>query len=180
MNLAVVTTAEIIGRGLLGIGGAELYSCIDTSPEDALRIIDERLIDSQPSGRWIALVYSNDRVIEHLRYGALGIIHAHGNFQAAMDCIKTIENGQIYAPAGLIQKAMSPFVWKKKPREHHITDRQREVVALAASGIPNKIIGERLGISEQTVKNHLHLAFPRLGVTSRAELIRCVSDGASV
>jgi hypothetical protein len=45
-----------------------------------------------------------------------------------------------------------------------------EVAMLAAAGLTNKQIGERLFLSHRTVAAHLYQAFPKLGVTSRAVL----------
>ena len=45
-----------------------------------------------------------------------------------------------------------------------------EIVSLAASGLTNKQIAERLFLSHRTVGGHLHRAFPKLGVTTRAAL----------
>jgi DNA-binding NarL/FixJ family response regulator len=45
-----------------------------------------------------------------------------------------------------------------------------EVVQLVAQGFHNKEIGKNLFISEQTVKNHLHNIFDKLGVSDRLEL----------
>jgi len=43
-----------------------------------------------------------------------------------------------------------------------LSDREKEVVQLVAQGYRNKEIGEKLFISEQTVKNHLHNIFDKL------------------
>jgi DNA-binding CsgD family transcriptional regulator len=47
---------------------------------------------------------------------------------------------------------------------------ERQVVELAAEGLTNPQIGERLFIARGTVKAHLGHVFPKLGVTTRAEL----------
>jgi len=46
----------------------------------------------------------------------------------------------------------------------------REIVALVAQGYKNKEMAEKMFISEQTVKNHLHNIFDKLGVSDRLEL----------
>ena len=51
-----------------------------------------------------------------------------------------------------------------------LSDREKEIVQLVAQGFRNKEIGEKLFISEQTVKNHLHNIFDKLGVSDRLEL----------
>ena len=62
-----------------------------------------------------------------------------------------------------------------KPRRTQVppewlTPQEREIVALAASGLTNKEIGQRLFLSHRTVAAHLYRVFPKLGVTSRAAL----------
>ncbi len=51
-----------------------------------------------------------------------------------------------------------------------LTPQEYEVAMLAAAGLTNKQIGERLYLSHRTVAAHLYQAFPKLGVTSRAAL----------
>ena len=45
------------------------------------------------------------------------------------------------------------------------------MVKLAARGLANKTIGQRLGISPRTVEGHLNHVFEKLGTTSRTELV---------
>lgn len=56
------------------------------------------------------------------------------------------------------------------PSDASLTARQRQIAQLAAAGLSNKQIAERLFISPRTVGYHLHQVFPKLGVTSRAAL----------
>ncbi len=51
-----------------------------------------------------------------------------------------------------------------------LTPREREIAALAAGGLMNPVIAERLGISGRTVENCLHRAFTKLAISSRAEI----------
>ena len=51
-----------------------------------------------------------------------------------------------------------------------VSSREREVAALAAEGLANKAIAERLGVSERTVENHLQRSYLKLGVRGREEL----------
>ncbi|PRY02604.1 LuxR family transcriptional regulator [Allonocardiopsis opalescens] len=53
-----------------------------------------------------------------------------------------------------------------------LTPREREIARLAAAGLSNRAIGERLFLSPRTVGYHLYRVFPKLGITSRAELHR--------
>ena len=52
-----------------------------------------------------------------------------------------------------------------------ITARENEVLNLVIKGTPNKAIGVNLGITEQTVKNHVRNIMAKKGVHNRLELI---------
>lgn len=51
-----------------------------------------------------------------------------------------------------------------------LTVQERRIVSLAAAGLSNKQIGQRLYLSHRTVSSHLYRVFPKLGVSSRAGL----------
>jgi len=64
---------------------------------------------------------------------------------------------------------------QSKPRVDYsamapLTAQEREIASLAASGLTNKQIGERMFLSPRTVGGHLHRVFPKLGVATRAAL----------
>ncbi|WBB61218.1 AAA family ATPase [Streptomyces sp. WMMC500] len=56
------------------------------------------------------------------------------------------------------------------PGGAELTPQQWEIATLAAEGLTNKQIGERLFLSPRTVANHLYQSFPKLGIASRAGL----------
>jgi DNA-binding CsgD family transcriptional regulator len=58
----------------------------------------------------------------------------------------------------------------QRPDPVPLTPQQREIATLAAAGLTNKQIGERLYLSHRTVATHLYQIFPKLGVASRAAL----------
>jgi DNA-binding NarL/FixJ family response regulator len=59
-----------------------------------------------------------------------------------------------------------------------LTPREREILAMLAEGLPNKLIASRLGISDHTVKTHLEAIFDKLGASNRAEAVaRAVRTG---
>jgi DNA-binding CsgD family transcriptional regulator len=59
-----------------------------------------------------------------------------------------------------------------------LTAQEREIAELAAQGLSNKEIGERLFLSPRTVGAHLYRIFPKLGITTRAQLRDTLSDYA--
>jgi DNA-binding CsgD family transcriptional regulator len=60
-----------------------------------------------------------------------------------------------------------------------LTAQEHQVATLAAAGLTNKQIGERLYLSHRTVAAHLYQIFPRLGITSRAALRDALTELAS-
>jgi DNA-binding CsgD family transcriptional regulator len=63
-----------------------------------------------------------------------------------------------------------PTTARPDTRAAALTAQERQIATLAATGLTNKQIGERLFLSHRTVGAHLHRAFPKLGITSRAAL----------
>jgi ATP/maltotriose-dependent transcriptional regulator MalT len=57
-----------------------------------------------------------------------------------------------------------------------LTHREREIVTLAASGLSNREIAQRLVVSVRTVENHLYRASTKLGTTDRTELATLLHD----
>ncbi|WP_460966234.1 helix-turn-helix transcriptional regulator [Pedococcus soli] len=61
-----------------------------------------------------------------------------------------------------------------RPREH-LSVQERRIAELAAQGLSNRDIGERLFLSHRTVSSHLYRIFPKLGITSRGQLTRALA-----
>jgi DNA-binding NarL/FixJ family response regulator len=57
------------------------------------------------------------------------------------------------------------------PTQPQLTTRQCEVLDLLCRGLPNKVIGRRLGLSENTVRGHVQAVLAALQVTSRSEAV---------
>jgi DNA-binding CsgD family transcriptional regulator len=57
-----------------------------------------------------------------------------------------------------------------QPPRDSLTPQERQIAMLAAAGLTNKEIGQRLFMSHRTVGAHLYQLFPKLGITTRAAL----------
>ena len=66
--------------------------------------------------------------------------------------------------AGVPSRALAPTVWSS------LSAQELQVARMAAEGLSNRQIGERLYLSHRTVASHLYHIFPKLGITSRAQL----------
>lgn len=63
--------------------------------------------------------------------------------------------------------------------EIRLTPRQREVMVLLASGLSRREIADELGVSTETVKRHLRLAYGALGVHDRVQAINTFLERAA-
>jgi DNA-binding NarL/FixJ family response regulator len=61
-----------------------------------------------------------------------------------------------------------------------LTNQEYEIARMAAQGLSNREIGERLYISPRTVGSHLYKIFPKLGVASRSQLSLALNEHESV
>lgn len=66
--------------------------------------------------------------------------------------------------AGVASRAQAPTLWSS------LSAQELQVARMAAEGLSNRQIAERLYLSHRTVASHLYRIFPKLGITSRAQL----------
>jgi DNA-binding NarL/FixJ family response regulator len=67
--------------------------------------------------------------------------------------------------AGVASPAPSPALWTS------LSAQELQVARMVAEGLSNREIAERLYLSHRTVASHLYRIFPKLGITSRAQLM---------
>jgi DNA-binding CsgD family transcriptional regulator len=60
----------------------------------------------------------------------------------------------------------------------HLTPQELQIARLAAEGLSNREIGERLFLSHRTIGSHLYRIFPKLGISSRSQLRHALDGGA--
>jgi DNA-binding CsgD family transcriptional regulator len=61
---------------------------------------------------------------------------------------------------------------------HRLTAQELQIAELAADGLSNREIGERLFLSHRTIGSHLYRIFPKLGITARSQLREALAGGA--
>jgi DNA-binding NarL/FixJ family response regulator len=72
---------------------------------------------------------------------------------------------------GAVERAPAPVVAALNPADDMLTSREMDVLQLLAQGLPNKIIANRLRISEHTAKFHVSSIMTKLGAASRTEAV---------
>jgi DNA-binding NarL/FixJ family response regulator len=110
-----------------------------------------------------------------LKAGAAGFVLKDAPPQQLADAVRAVSRGdQLFAPQ-VTRRLVESYVARPAPREQQqldeLTPREREVVLLVAQGLSNLEIGERLFLSEATVKTHLTSVLRKLGLRDRTQLV---------
>ncbi len=122
-----------------------------------------------------------DEFVEAMKLGCSGILLKEAPTNLIEKSIQRVYAGEIWldstTTAAVIRQFASPSDFQtphsngKPSRERaQLSQREREIIILIAQGYKNKEIAEKMFITEQTVKNHLHNVFDKLGVSDRLEL----------
>ena len=119
--------------------------------------------------------------IEAVRQGCCGIVLKQTSTELLIKSIHKVHEGEFWLDRLTTAEVIRRLA-KKGPgcngssrlgvrdQGAALSHREREIVVLVAQGFKNKEMAERMFISEQTVKNHLHNIFDKLGVSDRLEL----------
>lgn len=137
---------------------------------EAVRALRRRL----PETRFIALSMHEDPeyVQGFLEAGGSGYVPKSSLEMQLVDAILAVSRGEYYAPARLLAELAREMATGDPYRNARLTQREHEVVRHIAHGSTYKEIAEALGISEKTVATYRERASEKLGVKTRAELVR--------
>ena len=100
--------------------------------------------------------------------GARGYIHKSSNFSEIRKALKLTLDGKTYLPPQLMQNQDKNTANNGGLK---LTDRQSLILTMIAEGQDNRSIASELGISESTVKRHVHNTFQQLKVGNRTEAV---------
>src|SRR5258707_9174985 len=143
--------------------------------KDGLAVLEEVNFDSLPTRVIVLTAAEDDRdVVRAMRLGARGIVLKQSASDLLVRSIQRVHGGEIWLDNRMTPEVMKAFAKSSDggPRRDKplLSEREKQIVQLVAQGYRNKEIGEKLFISEQTVKNHLHNIFDKIGDSERLEL----------
>ena len=143
--------------------------------KDGLGVLEEVNFDSLPTRVIVLTAAEDDRdVVRAMRLGARGVVLKQSASDLLLKSIRKVFDGEIWLDNRMTAEVIDAFKKSSESGQRRekplLSDREKEIVQLVAQGFRNKEIGEKLFISEQTVKNHLHNIFDKLGVSDRLEL----------
>ena len=143
--------------------------------KDGLAVLEEINFDSLPTRVIVLTAAEDDRdVVRAMRLGARGVVLKQSASDLLLKSIRKVNDGEIWLDNRMTAEVIDAFKKSAEAGQRRekplLSDREKEIVQLVAQGFRNREIGEKLFISEQTVKNHLHNIFDKLGVSDRLEL----------
>jgi two-component system, NarL family, response regulator NreC len=154
-----------------------------------------RRAQSQAPGTRIIMLsmYADEPyVLDALRHGAMGYVLKGTSTDDLLAAVDAVMAGRRYLSAPLNDRAIDTYTLRaaatEQPLDRYdlLTSREREVLQLAAQGLGNAEIGERLTISPRTAETHRANLLRKLGLQTQTELVRfaisrgLVSSGSSV
>lgn len=126
---------------------------------------------------------SDEDVVEAMRCGVKGVVLKEMAPSLLVACIRKVAAGGTWLEKEAVGRAMERLLRDASSRakvRDILTPREIEIVRMVTSGLSNREIGEKLFISEGTVKTHLHSVYEKLSLKSRLQLARYAQENGLV
>jgi DNA-binding NarL/FixJ family response regulator len=143
-----------------------------------------RLMESQPGVRILILsTYDEDEYVRRaLKLGAAGYLLKDISPTELIASIRALKSGAVQISPQIVTKLMKSVIAAEPSPAREIaerlewfeslTQREREVFTLIATGYDNAQIAEELHLAEHTVRNHVSMIYSKLGVQDRFQIIQ--------
>lgn len=145
-----------------GIGGVDATRQIVTASPHITVLVLSMLADDDP-------------VFAALRAGARGYLLKGARPEDILRAVRSVARGEAVFGPGIAERVLAYFAEAharpQPPAFPELTAREREVLALVATGARNAEIASRLHLSPKTVRNHISNIFAKLQVADRADAI---------
>mgnify|MGYP003313033702 CR=1 FL=1 len=135
----------------------------DLNGVDALK----EILAVNPQARVVMLTTSDteEDVFRSIEQGAFGYVMKESPIEIIIAAIRSAMAGDVYMTEEVRK------IYETRKGMKGLSPREAEVISAAGKGLGNREIGEKLGISENSVKMHLKRAFFKLGAGDRAEAV---------
>jgi DNA-binding NarL/FixJ family response regulator len=115
----------------------------------------------------------DEEAVQAVKLGARGIVLKDSQPDILLDCVRRVYQGEQWIDRDTMDRALGSALRPGPTADTTapLTPRELEIVRMVAQGLRNRVIAERLSISEGTVKVHLHNIYEKFGVDGRLELV---------
>jgi len=177
--LSAAEDIDVVGTA--GNGEEALGKVGELSPDVVLMDISMPVLDgiaatkrlsAEADGPRVVVLTSfsdRDRILAALDAGAVGYLLKDAEPEELVRGVRAAARGESPLDPKAATAVLSARAERRTGGAEDLSPREREVLALVASGLPNKLIARRLDISEKTVKAHLTRVFQQIGVTDRTQ-----------
>jgi DNA-binding CsgD family transcriptional regulator len=154
-----------------------LYAHAQLAGDRDAAVIYERALDAH------AVTWPFQRARLNLAYGSWlrrrrRVSESRAALRAARDAFDALDVAPWAERARQELRAAGEASPKRSPaRWDQLSAQEMQIAAMAAEGLSNREIGQRLYLSHRTIGSHLYRAFPKLGVTSRSQLVAALAKG---
>jgi DNA-binding NarL/FixJ family response regulator len=146
---------------------------------DGLAATREIAADQRLDGVRIVILTTfelDEYLFEAIRSGAAGFLVKDTKPAELIAAVRVVADGDALLSPSVTRRLIAEFAARAKqpPRAEmlaELTEREREVMALAGAGLSNEEIAERLVVSPATAKTHVSRAMVKLGARDRAQLV---------
>jgi DNA-binding NarL/FixJ family response regulator len=114
----------------------------------------------------------DEYVFDAVKAGAMGYLLKDVPAEQLIDTIRRVHGGESFIQPTVASKLLLEFARRSRaPEEEALTEREREVLTLLASGSSNREIGAALYLAESTVKNHVSSILSKLHAANRTQAV---------
>lgn len=114
----------------------------------------------------------NDKVFDSLRAGASGYLLKKTTPEKFLESLRDALNGGAPMTGSIATKVLHYFTTEQQAKkDYHLTDREKEILALLVKGYSYKMIAQECKIAYNTVNNHIRNIYDKLYVSSATEAV---------
>ena len=132
----------------------------------------ERIAMACPATAIVMLTGSEDKdkLLAALKVGARGYVLKGVSARELASVVRSAVAGEVYVSPSIAAEMLVSLTQGKAPDPlQELTDREREILALIGTGLTNREIGDRIFLSEKTIKHYVTNILQKLQVRSRVE-----------